>query len=179
MEPRSLSAYAVLPGQISFSALSGVSLPSLDRDYSAAPQSARSSGESYKAKDRFALPGPTWCQQFTILLRRIMWTRRFEVLSLPDASLVLVIALITGGALFIVSSGLTSPLACLMSYLNGKGVLSFQLAPGSRVKSCVWPLILYVQSGLSQSDKQFPGVSYWWYCSLRIDPGHTPKMTVE
>lgn len=92
-----------LPGQVSFSAPSGVSLLSLDGDCLAAPQSAHSSGESYRVKDRFALPGPTWCQQFAILVRRILWTRRFEILSLGDAFLVLVIAVMTGMALLMQS----------------------------------------------------------------------------
>ena len=97
MEPKPFNAYTALPaGEVSFSALSGLSLPSVDSDNLAAPQKVHSSGESYTVKDRFALPGPTWCQQFAILLRRILWTRRFEVLSLPDASLVLAIALVTG-----------------------------------------------------------------------------------
>ncbi len=99
LEPKTLSAHTVLPGRISFSALSGVSLPSLDSEHLAAGQGSQSSGESYTVTDRFALPGPTWCQQFAILLRRIVWTRRFEIFSLPDASLVLVLALVTGSTL--------------------------------------------------------------------------------
>ena len=112
----SFHAYTGLPGQVSFSALSGVSLPSLNGSYVAATPSAHSSGETYKVKDRFALPGPTWCQQFSILLRRILWTRRFEILSLPDVSLVLVIAVVTGKALILVlfSFQVNACLTCVM-----------------------------------------------------------------
>ena len=93
----SFTAYTASAGGLSFSALRGLPLPSSDNDrLSKYHAGYMSSGESYTIGDRFALPGPTWCQQFAILLRRILRTRRFEVLSVPDATLVLVVALITG-----------------------------------------------------------------------------------
>lgn len=93
-EAKPFTAYGPYAGPVSFTAISGVSLASIS-----SKKLQRSSGESYTVTDRFALPGPTWCQQFAILLRRILWVRRFEVLSTPDVTIVLAIALVTGDEL--------------------------------------------------------------------------------
>lgn len=125
--PESYTGPQAFTGGTSFSALTGLSQGSAPTP----SQTQRlSSGESYDVDDRFTLPGPTWAQQFCILLWRIMRTRRGAVLDIPDASLVLGNALISGKICFLLSYCLNIHLDCsLKSGIHADGMLKGNSRP--------------------------------------------------